>query len=136
MLAEDTKREGLACARWGVQVKRFISYHDHNEKEKAESVLQALREGRNIALISDAGMPVMADPGYVVVRACREAGLPVVELPEPMRWSEDCGWLLRAAPGMFFGIGAGEDAPGLHTDGYAFDDALIAPAVRAFEALL
>ena len=58
VLAEDTKREGLACARWGVQVKRFVSYHDHNEKEKAESVLEALREGKNIALISDAGMPV------------------------------------------------------------------------------
>ena len=66
----------------------------------------------------------------------RAAGLPVVALNEPMRWSEDCGWLLKAAPGMFFGIGAGEDAPGLHTEGYAFDDALIAPAVRAFEALL
>ncbi len=83
VLAEDTKREGLACARWGVQVKRFVSYHDHNEKDKADSVLEALREGKNIALISDAGMPVMADPGYVVIRACREAGLPVSVIPGP-----------------------------------------------------
>ena len=83
VLAEDTKREALACSRWGVQVKRFVSYHDHNEKEKAESVLEALREGKNIALISDAGMPVMADPGYVVIRACREAGLPVSVIPGP-----------------------------------------------------
>lgn len=66
----------------------------------------------------------------------RAAGLPVVELAEPMRWSEDCGWLLRAAPGVFFGIGAGESSPGLHTETYAFDDALIEPALRAFEALL
>lgn len=64
------------------------------------------------------------------------AGLPVRMLDEPMRWSEDCGWLLKAVPGVFFGIGAGEDAPGLHTAEYGFDDALIAPAVRAFEALL
>ena len=83
VLAEDTKREGLACARWGVQVRRFVSYHDHNEKEKAASVLDLLREGKNIALISDAGMPVMADPGYVVIRACREAGLPVSVIPGP-----------------------------------------------------
>ncbi len=83
VLAEDTRRESLACARWGVQVRRFISYHDHNEKEKADSVLQMLRQGYNLALISDAGMPVMADPGYIVIRACREAGLPVSVIPGP-----------------------------------------------------
>lgn len=66
----------------------------------------------------------------------RGAGLPVKLLDEPMRWSEDCGWLLKAVPGVYFGIGAGEDAPGLHTDAYGFDDALIAPALQAFEALL
>lgn len=70
------------------------------------------------------------------LRRFREAGLAVRELDEPMRWSEDCGHLLKAVPGVYFGIGAGEDSPGLHTEGYAFDDALIAPAVRAFEALL
>ena len=71
-----------------------------------------------------------------VLRRFRAAGLPVSVLDEPMRWSEDCGHLLKAVPGVFFGIGAGEDSPGLHTESYAFDDALIAPAVRAFEALL
>ena len=62
VLAEDTKREGLACARWGVNVRRFISYHDHNEKEKAASVLELLREGKNIALISrlyNATLPIV-----------------------------------------------------------------------------
>ena len=66
----------------------------------------------------------------------RTAGLPVVLLEEPMRWSEDFGWLLKEVPGVYFGIGAGEDHPGLHTEGYAFDDVLIAPALRALEALL
>jgi len=66
----------------------------------------------------------------------RAAALPVRMLHEPMRWSEDCGWLLKAVPGVFFGIGAGEDCPGLHTAEYCFDDALIAPAVRALEALV
>ena len=64
------------------------------------------------------------------------AGLPVRLLNEPMRWSEDFGWLLKQTPGVFFGIGAGEDCPGLHTEGYAFDDGLIETGVRAFEALL
>lgn len=66
----------------------------------------------------------------------RAAGIPVRLLEEPMRWSEDCGWLLKAVPGVYFGIGAGEESPGLHTESYCFDDDLIEPGVRAFEALL
>ena len=83
VLAEDTKREGLACARWGVSVRKLVSYNDHSEEKKAESILSLLREGKNIALISDAGMPVMADPGYIVIRACRREGLPVSVIPGP-----------------------------------------------------
>ena len=65
----------------------------------------------------------------------RAAGLPVKPLDEPMRWSEDFGWYLRRRPGMFFGVGIGEDYPGLHTDAYAFDDAVIPHALRALLAL-
>lgn len=64
------------------------------------------------------------------------AGLPVKLLDEPMRWSEDFGWLLKKVPGVYFGIGAGEDCPGLHTESYEFDDGLIEAGVRVFEALL
>ncbi|MDO4867068.1 MAG: amidohydrolase [Clostridia bacterium] len=64
------------------------------------------------------------------------AGLNVVQLAEPMRWSEDFGWYLKRVPGLYFGIGAGEDWPGLHTDGFHFDDTLIPTALRALEALL
>lgn len=66
----------------------------------------------------------------------RAAGIRATELAEPMRWSEDFGWFLKRVPGMYFGIGAGEAAPGLHTADYRFDDALIEPAVRALEALV
>ena len=83
VLAEDTRRAALACSRWGVGVKRLISLHDHNEDRKKDEVLSLLREGRDLALISDAGMPVLADPGYVTVRACREADLPVSVVPGP-----------------------------------------------------
>lgn len=64
------------------------------------------------------------------------AGLNVVQLAEPMRWSEDYGWYLKRVPGLYFGIGAGKDWPGLHTDGFHFDDTLISTALRALEALL
>jgi len=64
------------------------------------------------------------------------AGMPVITLAEPMRWSEDFGRYLKNVPGMFFGIGSGEDAPGLHTRDYEFDDTLIEPAVDAFTALV
>jgi 16S rRNA (cytidine1402-2'-O)-methyltransferase len=83
VLAEDAKRAGLACQRWTVGVKRFFSLHDHNEKHKLDTVLGFLREGQNLALISDAGMPVLSDPGYLLIRACREAGLPVTVVPGP-----------------------------------------------------
>lgn len=63
------------------------------------------------------------------------AGLPVKALEEPMRWSEDFGWFLRRRPGLYFGIGAGEDCPGLHTAEYSFDDALLPAVLRALLAL-
>ena len=63
-------------------------------------------------------------------------GLPQQELAEPMRWSEDFGWYLKKAPGVFFGVGAGEQWPGLHTPDYFFNDEIISSAVAAFTALL
>ena len=63
------------------------------------------------------------------------AGLAVRQLAEPMRWSEDFGWMLKRAPGLYFGVGAGEDWPGLHTADYEFDDRLIPMALRALWAL-
>lgn len=68
-------------------------------------------------------------------RLWERANLRLHDLAEPMRWSEDFGWYLKQAPGMFFGIGAGETWPGLHTRAYEFNDELIAPAVDAFTLL-
>lgn len=62
--------------------------------------------------------------------------LPQRELAEAMRWSEDFGWYLKEIPGVFFGLGAGEDWPGLHTPEYEFNDEVIDRAVAAFSALL
>lgn len=83
MLAEDTRRAGQMCRRCGVEARRFISFHEHNEEERNREALALLREGARLALISDAGTPVLADPGYRLVRMCREAGIRVTIIPGP-----------------------------------------------------
>ena len=83
VLAEDTRRAGLLCGRCGVTVRRFVSFHDHNEADRLQGILVRLRAGENAALISDAGLPLIADPGYRLVRACRAEGLGVSVVPGP-----------------------------------------------------
>lgn len=83
VLAEDTRRAGLLLQRCGLRAKRFISFHDHNEDERTQGIVRLLQEGQSAALISDAGTPLMADPGYRLVRACRKAGLTVSMAPGP-----------------------------------------------------
>jgi 16S rRNA (cytidine1402-2'-O)-methyltransferase len=61
----------------------MTSFFEHNERWKGERILEALREGRNVALVSDAGTSAISDPGYRLVRDTREAGLPVVPVPGP-----------------------------------------------------
>lgn len=81
VLAEDTKRAGLNFARWGLKAKRFISFNDHSEEKKLEHAIEFLEQGEDIALISDAGMPIISDPGYLIVKACREKNIPVTVIP-------------------------------------------------------
>jgi 16S rRNA (cytidine1402-2'-O)-methyltransferase len=59
----------------------LFALHDHNEQQKADQLLAKLQEGQSIALVSDAGTPLINDPGYHLVRRCREAGIRVVPLP-------------------------------------------------------
>ncbi len=83
VLAEDTRRAGLLFQRAGMKARGFLSLHDHNEEERCKEILSSLKEGKTLALISDAGTPLMADPGYRLVRACREAGYGVSMVPGP-----------------------------------------------------
>ncbi len=83
ILAEDTRRAGLLCARCNIAPPRFISFHDHNEEERLGHILNELKQGASAALISDAGTPLCADPGYRLVRACREQGIRVRPVPGP-----------------------------------------------------
>ncbi|CCG88588.1 16S rRNA (cytidine(1402)-2'-O)-methyltransferase [Erwinia piriflorinigrans] len=78
--AEDTRHTGLLLQHFAINARLF-ALHDHNEQQKAEVLLTRLREGQSIALVSDAGTPLINDPGYHLVRLCREAGIRVVPLP-------------------------------------------------------
>lgn len=83
ILCEDTRRSGLLLSRLGIAAKKLLSFHEHNEGQRLEAVLKNLREGRTLALISDAGTPLLSDPGYRLVRACREEGIAVSPVPGP-----------------------------------------------------
>jgi 16S rRNA (cytidine1402-2'-O)-methyltransferase len=80
--AEDTRHTGLLLQHFAINARLF-ALHDHNEQQKSEVLLARLREGQSIALVSDAGTPLINDPGYHLVRTCREAGIRVVPLPGP-----------------------------------------------------
>jgi 16S rRNA (cytidine1402-2'-O)-methyltransferase len=79
---EDTRRTRVLLDRYGVKA-RLVSYHEHNERARAAELASRMRDGAVVALVSDAGMPLVSDPGYVLVRACVAAGLPVEVLPGP-----------------------------------------------------
>ena len=79
---EDTRRTRVLLERYGVQAT-LISYHEHNERERAAELVERMRGGEVVALVSDAGMPLVSDPGYVLVQGCVAAGLEVEVLPGP-----------------------------------------------------
>jgi 16S rRNA (cytidine1402-2'-O)-methyltransferase len=80
VLAEDTRRTGKLLAHVGSEVRQ-LSLHEHNERERAAEVVERLREGQRIALVSDAGTPAVSDPGYRLVAAVIAAGFEVVAVP-------------------------------------------------------
>jgi 16S rRNA (cytidine1402-2'-O)-methyltransferase len=78
--AEDTRVTSVLLRHYGI-VARPLSLHEHNEAARAERIVEALRQGKSVALVSDAGTPAISDPGARLVRAVREAGLAVVPIP-------------------------------------------------------
>lgn len=84
ILAEDTRRAGMLFKRLGLERHgRLMSFFEHNEDKRLPKVLGFLEDGLHVALISDAGTPLLSDPGYTLVRACREEGYPVSPVPGP-----------------------------------------------------
>jgi len=109
VLAEDTRRAGLFFRRQGLvregERTGFFSLHEHNEAGRIPQVLEMIASGQAVALISDAGTPVLSDPGFRLVRACRQAGCRVTSLPGPFAPAvalSACG--LPPAPMTFLGF--------------------------------
>ncbi|WP_286239714.1 16S rRNA (cytidine(1402)-2'-O)-methyltransferase [Neptuniibacter halophilus] len=78
--AEDTRHSARLMAHFGIDT-RLVSVHEHNERQRIESIVHQLASGSSVALISDAGTPLISDPGYVVVKGVREQGYRVVPVP-------------------------------------------------------
>ena len=79
---EDTRHTRVLLERYGVQAP-LVSYHEHNEPQRAAQLVARMQAGEVVALVSDAGMPLVSDPGHVLVQACIGAGLEVEVLPGP-----------------------------------------------------
>lgn len=82
VLAEDTRHTAQLLRHFGLS-RPMQSLHEHNERQKMESVVQRLQEGQSIALVSDAGTPLVSDPGFPLLRHMRELNMPVVAVPGP-----------------------------------------------------
>lgn len=80
--AEDTRNSLKLLTHFGIRTA-MTSYHEYNKVEKADYLVEQLREGKDVALITDAGTPAISDPGEVLVAKCQEAGIPVTSLPGP-----------------------------------------------------
>lgn len=78
---EDTRTSHQLFSLLGLQVKATTAYHDFNEEKASENLIKKLQSGLDIALVSDAGMPLISDPGYRLVKACHEQGIPVTSIP-------------------------------------------------------
>ena len=107
--AEDTRHTGRLLARLGLD-RPLISVHEHNEEQQAGRLVERLRGGETVALISDAGTPLVSDPGYRLVRMATEAGIAVVAVPGPSA------------------VTAALSVSGLPTDRFAFEGFLPARA--------
>jgi 16S rRNA (cytidine1402-2'-O)-methyltransferase len=80
--AEDTRHTGMMLKRLGIQA-RLVSFFEGNEAERTPKLLDMLRDGNDVAMVSDAGMPGLSDPGYRLVTACVEEGIGVDVIPGP-----------------------------------------------------
>jgi 16S rRNA (cytidine1402-2'-O)-methyltransferase len=82
VLAEDTRVTGKLLKHLGLE-KKMHAYHDHNKERKTPGYLELLRSGKNLALVTDAGTPGIADPAYYIVKRGVAQGIPVVSIPGP-----------------------------------------------------
>ena len=82
VVSEDTRKTGLLLKHFEIK-KPQLSFHEYNEERQVSRILDLLNEGKQVALVSNAGMPAISDPGYVLVRAVIDAGIPLSVIPGP-----------------------------------------------------
>ncbi|HXD54285.1 MAG TPA: 16S rRNA (cytidine(1402)-2'-O)-methyltransferase [Solirubrobacteraceae bacterium] len=80
---EDTRHTRGLLDRHGIAARELLSFHEHNEPKRARELCERIRGGQSVALVSDAGTPLLSDPGYQLVQICLAEGLPVEVLPGP-----------------------------------------------------
>jgi 16S rRNA (cytidine1402-2'-O)-methyltransferase len=80
--AEDTRHTGVLLKHFGIQTPQ-LSLHDHNEQHRASDIIERLRQGASVALVSDAGTPAISDPGFELMRAVAAAGFEIIAIPGP-----------------------------------------------------
>jgi 16S rRNA (cytidine1402-2'-O)-methyltransferase len=80
--AEDTRHSGILLKHFGIHTPQ-LSLHDHNEQRRAGEIIERLRDGASVALVSDAGTPAISDPGFELVRAVAAAGFEIIAVPGP-----------------------------------------------------
>ncbi len=83
ILAEDTRKAGLLLKYFGIPKKKFISFYEHNERTRVDYIVEKLKQGKNIVLISNAGTPCISDPGYRLVKRCNEERIKITSIPGP-----------------------------------------------------
>lgn len=81
VLAEDTRKTGLLLLHFGIKAKQLVSYFEANEEMKMNQVIEWLENGKDIALVSSAGTPLISDPGFKLVRECKAKNIKVVPIP-------------------------------------------------------
>ncbi len=80
---EDTRRTRILLEHYDIKGKKLLSYYHPKEKEKMKGIIKLLKEGKEVALVSDAGTPLISDPGYILVKECIKEGINVEALPGP-----------------------------------------------------
>ncbi len=83
LACEDTRHTRILLDRYRIEPRELLSFHEHNERERAVHLVERMRAGATVALVSDAGTPLISDPGYELVRASISAGVVVEALPGP-----------------------------------------------------
>jgi 16S rRNA (cytidine1402-2'-O)-methyltransferase len=99
---EDTRHSAKLLNAYGIS-KKLVSYHDHNENSRSEELIELLKKGSSIALISDAGTPLINDPGYKIVQSARAAGVSVIPIPGAVAFVNAAIVSGLKTEGLFFG---------------------------------